>query len=172
MKAKRLGSIPKGLAWLQEVLEEEPIAQTTITKNVQKKITDEVAVTLSETEPSTVTIIQEHALEDTQETLPAKTISSKKTSSIKTRSDYKNTVEDDTQPARVESPIYQEAKPTSQVGLPKGWTRATLIVREEHLRKLKALAYWERVTIKYLMDQALGAFLEGKRVRSLNVKKQ
>jgi hypothetical protein len=30
------------------------------------------------------------------------------------------------------------------------------------LEKLKALAYWERKTIKEVIDEALGAYLEGK----------
>ena len=60
---------------------------------------------------------------------------------------------------------------SAERGLPKGWTRATLIVRQEHLKKLKALAYWDRVTIKHLLDQALSKLLDGKRVRSMHIKK-
>jgi len=31
-----------------------------------------------------------------------------------------------------------------------------------HLEKLKALAYWERKTIKEVVDEALGSYLKGK----------
>jgi hypothetical protein len=55
---------------------------------------------------------------------------------------------------------------TTQRGLHDGWTRATFILRERHLEELKALAYWERKTIKEVMDEALGSYLRGKRIKS------
>ena len=36
-----------------------------------------------------------------------------------------------------------------------GWTRATFIVREEYLEKIKNLAYWKRISIKQMMDNIL-----------------
>ena len=63
-------------------------------------------------------------------------------------------------------PVKPEASPTtSERGLRQGWTRATVIVQKEHLERLKDLAYWERVTIKYLLNQALEDFLRGRKVR-------
>ena len=53
---------------------------------------------------------------------------------------------------------------TAQRGLHDGWTRATFILRERHLEKLKALAHWERKTIKEVVDEALGSYLKRKRV--------
>ena len=53
---------------------------------------------------------------------------------------------------------------TTQRGLQDGWTRATFILRERHLEELKALAYWERKTIKEVVDEALGSYLKRKRV--------
>jgi len=53
---------------------------------------------------------------------------------------------------------------TTQRGLQDGWTRATFILRKQHLEELKALAYWERRTIKEVMDEALGSYLEGKKL--------
>jgi len=52
---------------------------------------------------------------------------------------------------------------SSQRGLHDDWTRATFILKKNHLEKLKALAYWERKTIKEVLDEVLGAYLEGKR---------
>jgi hypothetical protein len=51
---------------------------------------------------------------------------------------------------------------TSQRGLQKGWTRNTFILRKQYLEKIKALAYWERKTIKEVIDEALGSYLRGK----------
>ena len=53
---------------------------------------------------------------------------------------------------------------TTQQGLQDGWTRATFILRKHHLEKLKALAYWERKTIKEVIDEALGSYLREKRI--------
>ena len=65
------------------------------------------------------------------------------------------------------------ARPAKHRGRPKGsgtkgpdkWKRATFIVRREHLEKIKALAYWERVTATELVDQALETYLKGKTIR-------
>ncbi len=54
---------------------------------------------------------------------------------------------------------------TSQKGLKKGWTRATLILRSEYLEKIKASAYWERRTIKEVVDGILGVHLKGKTIK-------
>jgi hypothetical protein len=57
---------------------------------------------------------------------------------------------------------------SSQRGLQDGWTRATFILRENHLEKIKELAYWERKTIKEVIDEALGNYLEGRRIKSIS----
>jgi len=54
---------------------------------------------------------------------------------------------------------------SSQEGLKDGWTRATFIMREDHLNKIKAIAYWKRKNIKEVMDEALGAYLNGKKIK-------
>jgi hypothetical protein len=56
---------------------------------------------------------------------------------------------------------------TPQEGLPEGWTRATFILRTDHLNKLKALAYWKRKKIKEVIDEALASYLEGKKIKPL-----
>ena len=53
---------------------------------------------------------------------------------------------------------------TSQRGLPEGWERATFIIQEEQLEKIKALAYWERKKIKDVIAEAISAYLEDKDV--------
>jgi hypothetical protein len=52
---------------------------------------------------------------------------------------------------------------TKHAGLQTGWTRASFIVREEWLHKIKTLAYWERRGIKDILDEAFSAYLESKR---------
>lgn len=38
--------------------------------------------------------------------------------------------------------------------------RATFIVREDYLEKIKAVAYWDRILVKDVMNIALGQYLE------------
>jgi hypothetical protein len=54
---------------------------------------------------------------------------------------------------------------TSQKGLRKGWTRATFILRDDYLEKIKALAYWERKKVKEVVDELLGSHLKGRRIK-------
>jgi CheY-like chemotaxis protein len=53
---------------------------------------------------------------------------------------------------------------TSQKGLPEGWTRATFIIRKDLLDKIKAIAYWDRKTIKVVLEEALDAYMQDKEV--------
>jgi len=55
----------------------------------------------------------------------------------------------------------------AQKGLPEGWVRATFITREEYVEKLKAMAYWERRMLKEIVDEALSAYLQGKKVKAI-----
>jgi hypothetical protein len=50
---------------------------------------------------------------------------------------------------------FKEITKTSQEGTKINETRATFIVNEDLLEKLKALAYWDRVLIKDVMNTAL-----------------
>lgn len=59
---------------------------------------------------------------------------------------------------------------TSKNGLPKGWTRTTFIIKEEHVQKLKEIAYWERITLKKLVEEALTKFLHTKSLSSASEK--
>ena len=54
---------------------------------------------------------------------------------------------------------------SSQEGLKDGWTRATFILRKEHLEKIKAVAYWKRKNIKEVVDEALQTYLRGKKIK-------
>ncbi len=52
---------------------------------------------------------------------------------------------------------------SSQQGLKDGWTRATFILRKDHLEKIKSVSYWERKKIKEVVDEALRLYLKGKK---------
>jgi|GEM_PF-2272967 len=54
---------------------------------------------------------------------------------------------------------------SSKAGLPEGWSRATFIVKEEYLEKLKDYSYWERLTLKEALDGVLAQFFNGREVR-------
>jgi hypothetical protein len=49
----------------------------------------------------------------------------------------------------------KEITKTSQIGTKEKETRATFIVQEDLLEKMKSLAYWDRVLIKDIINQAL-----------------
>lgn len=58
---------------------------------------------------------------------------------------------------------YREVTKTSQIGTKENETRATFIMNETQLEAIKALAYWDRVTIKDVLAQALDNYLARKK---------
>lgn len=58
----------------------------------------------------------------------------------------------------------KENKSKSKKGLAEGWTRATFIVEEDLLDRLKNLAYTNRTAIKDEINTALEEYLEGKKI--------
>lgn len=61
-------------------------------------------------------------------------------------------------PGRQRSTI---AEPGPRQGLQPGWTRATVIVRDDLLTTLKDYAYTHRTTLKDLVNDALAAYVDG-----------
>jgi uncharacterized protein YnzC (UPF0291/DUF896 family) len=53
-------------------------------------------------------------------------------------------------------------------GLQDGWTRATFILRKDYLSKLKAVSYWDRKKMKEVIDEALGNYLEGRKIKPIS----
>jgi hypothetical protein len=53
-------------------------------------------------------------------------------------------------------------KETVRAGLQPGWIRASFIVREKYLKRLKEKAYWDRRAIKDVLDDILRAGLSDK----------
>ncbi len=54
-----------------------------------------------------------------------------------------------------------------ETGLKDEWTRATFIVKKDHLEKVKALAYWERKLVKEVVNEAFETFLKKKRIKQI-----
>jgi len=59
---------------------------------------------------------------------------------------------------------------SSQEGTKVGETRATFIVREDLLDKLKSVAYWDKVLIKDLINGALQEFIDRYEKKSGEIK--
>ena len=51
-------------------------------------------------------------------------------------------------------------------GLSHGWTRSTFLVREDHLKKLKTLAFMGQTTLKDVIEHILENFLANKNIRT------
>lgn len=68
---------------------------------------------------------------------------------------------------KLQSKQILQSKPKVKEGLREGFTRATFIVREDYLDKLKALAYWERKKLREVINEALGSYLKGKKIRPI-----
>ena len=57
---------------------------------------------------------------------------------------------------------FKEITKSSQEGTKENETRATFIINEELLDKLKAIAYWDRVLIKDTVNTALQDYVDKK----------
>ena len=60
------------------------------------------------------------------------------------------------------STIKREITKSSQEGLQENWTRATFIMREDLLKRLKDYGYTDRRSLKDIMVEMVEAFLDGK----------
>ncbi len=58
----------------------------------------------------------------------------------------------------------QKQQAGAQEGLHAGWTRATFIIDKELHETVKAYAYWQRVTVKEVVDAALTQYFADKEV--------
>ncbi len=57
-------------------------------------------------------------------------------------------------------------------GLQKNLTRATFIMQQEHLDKIKSYAYWQRVQIKDVLEHMCEQFFKDKVIRSIPEKRK
>lgn len=55
---------------------------------------------------------------------------------------------------------FREVEKSSQTGCLEKETRATFIVNEEDLEKFKAVAYWDRLSLKEAIGKAIKSYIE------------
>lgn len=60
--------------------------------------------------------------------------------------------------------IKREITKSSQEGLQENWTRATFIIREDLLDKLKDYAYTDRRTLKEIINEMIDDYLKDKEI--------
>lgn len=66
---------------------------------------------------------------------------------------------------KVENEEIAQKKPSSnKTNLPKGWTRTTVAMREDHLEKLQALAWWERALYREILAEILEQFFSSRKI--------
>lgn len=53
----------------------------------------------------------------------------------------------------------KDKSPSIYEGLPKGYMRATLVIKEKIYEEMKAVGYWERLTIKEIVEAAMTDYL-------------
>lgn len=66
--------------------------------------------------------------------------------------------------AEAKKPARRVIEKTSQENLPENWTRATFIIREDRLEKLKDYAYTDRRTLKEIVNEMLDEYLADKEI--------
>jgi len=59
------------------------------------------------------------------------------------------------------------SKTSPKTGLPPGWTRATVILREEHKEKLEAIAFMSNIPLKDVIDRILTNFFSDKDIQPI-----
>ncbi|MBX9744359.1 MAG: hypothetical protein K2X08_04015 [Chlamydiales bacterium] len=57
--------------------------------------------------------------------------------------------------------------PSTKTNLPHGWTRTTIAMREEHIEKLQALAWWERALYREVLEEILEQFFSTRQIRPI-----
>ncbi len=62
--------------------------------------------------------------------------------------------------------------PAAKRGLQEDLIRATFIIKQEHLEKIKACAYWERIQIKDVIEDMCEQFFENRKIRSIPQKQK
>jgi hypothetical protein len=68
--------------------------------------------------------------------------------------------------------VTDQSIPAAKRGLHEDLIRATFIIKQEHLEKIKAFAYWERIQIKDVIEDMCEQFFENKKVRSIPQKEK
>ena len=63
--------------------------------------------------------------------------------------------------------VKKTSKSSTRTGLMPGWTRATVILREEHKEKLELIAFMSDISLKDVIDKILTNFFSDKDIQPL-----
>ena len=55
--------------------------------------------------------------------------------------------------------------PSTKTDFQEEWTRKTVYIREEHEKKLQAMAFWGETPLKCVLEKILDKFFEGKDIQ-------
>ncbi len=61
---------------------------------------------------------------------------------------------------------HRQKIPASKQGVPQGWRKVTVVMRDVHHEKLKDISYQEKILIKDIIDGLLGQFLSSIKTKS------
>lgn len=151
MKNKgRLGNVPKGLSWINEQDDQQSITQSEQNEKIETNV-DIKQITKTEFE-----------IEKIDTTEPA-SFSKKPQENEKSAENVSKSNSVENAPL-TQSTNLNDQSSAAENGLTEGWTRATFIIKKEHLNKIKDLAWWERATIKEVMHDALKKYLNDKNI--------
>lgn len=138
MKSGGLGSLPKGLEWINQNPQKNE-AQTTSKPLVVQQVQQVTPVASTPITPVLQPATNNQSVLEKPQFV----------ASAKHKTSTKRSVE------------------SASAGLPDGYTRATFIIKQDHVDRLKALAYVNKTSIKDLVDQAMTKFLKDKDVATI-----
>lgn len=136
-----LGNVPKGLAWIaQRVNNPEQVHPHGVTNDEQNQAHPDVL----------------HASTHNNST------------HTNTQAGAAQLVHQETeQPKQASELAKSEVLKAAHAGLPTGWTRSTMIMKEDHLDQMKILASLKGVPLKELLAEALSRFLSSDDVKKI-----
>jgi len=68
--------------------------------------------------------------------------------------------------------VDEESKSSLSKGLSAGYTRVSLVMREDLVEKLRALAYWERTQMKDVIEELLEIYVASKDIKPIPKEKK
>ena len=144
MKKGGLGSLPKGLEWLsQSSPKSEPKAVAPQPKKIAVAPKAPVVAKQPVITKPVVTKVEQPVKPVQIQVEPIKFMASEKPK------------------------VAKQSSESASAGLPEGYTRATFIIKKDHVERLKALAYVNKTPIKDLVDQAMTKFLKDRDVATI-----
>lgn len=160
-KASRLGAVPRGLEWLAKNAEAQESTQEQPQEQACKEEQSAIIPAASDTHVMPDTRMEATTLEKIQAQLLEL-----QTAQLNQAHMFQAQMQKIAEQERISthtSAILPKA-PTQITS--EGWARSTIVIRQEYMEKLKVLGAGSNKTLKDLMDQALGRFLESEDIKA------